>query len=477
MLFVSDDLSGCAEPMRTTARPPPNARRASTSHARTTATRSVTGTAGSTSCARRWWCSRSIPRRPRGTCSPARSSARAAATAGGSATRATASRRRGRRTAAASSSPRRRMRNEAARADVYASLWQVGLDGGEPRRLTADEGDYSSPKFTRRRLGRCSRRCSRRPRSTSTSRAACASWTWPSLGDGSRADDRISTTQVAEFEICTGQCRRVFFLAEHARVTRAALRGAAQERRQCREVGQLDSGSYGELAVGGAGGFAAGRDGCGPAPRVPHEAGRVDLASGRWASLTSFQFTHHGRGARTAARSRSSGSPRSRGKRIQSFIVRPPGFDRTKKYPLFVVIHGGPHIDVAATSSCCAGTTTCSRAGLRGAADELQRLDRIRRGLRAAASRATRCRGPANEINEAADEAIRRYPFIDGSRQAAGGASYGGHLANWLAVSTDRYQRAREPRGPLRPQDAVDHERRRPIAASATSAARPGTVR
>ena len=33
----------------------------------------------------------------------------------------------------------------------------------------------------------------------------------------------------------------------------------------------------------------------------------------------------------------------SRGKRIHSFVVRPPGFDASKKYPLFVVIHGGPH--------------------------------------------------------------------------------------------------------------------------------------
>ncbi len=48
--------------------------------------------------------------------------------------------------------------------------------------------------------------------------------------------------------------------------------------------------------------------------------------------------------------------------------------------------------------------------------------------------------GPAAEINQAADEAIRRYPFIDASRQAAGWASYGGHLANWLAVSTTRYR-------------------------------------
>ena len=43
-------------------------------------------------------------------------------------------------------------------------------------------------------------------------------------------------------------------------------------------------------------------------------------------------------------------------------------------------------------------------------------------------------------MNEAADEAIKRFSFIDRSRQVAGGASYGGHLANWLAVTTTRYR-------------------------------------
>ncbi len=48
--------------------------------------------------------------------------------------------------------------------------------------------------------------------------------------------------------------------------------------------------------------------------------------------------------------------------------------------------------------------------------------------------------GPASEINEAADYAIKRYLFIDANRQAAGGASYGGHLANWMQASTTRYK-------------------------------------
>src|SRR5690606_28094647 len=38
------------------------------------------------------------------------------------------------------------------------------------------------------------------------------------------------------------------------------------------------------------------------------------------------------------------------------------------------------------------------------------------------------------------DEAIKRYAFIEGTRQCAAGASYGGHLANWLQGTTTRYR-------------------------------------
>jgi len=49
-------------------------------------------------------------------------------------------------------------------------------------------------------------------------------------------------------------------------------------------------------------------------------------------------------------------------------------------------------------------------------------------------------RTPGDEINQAADEAIKKYGFIDGSRVCAGGASYGGHLSNWLEATTTRYK-------------------------------------
>jgi dipeptidyl aminopeptidase/acylaminoacyl peptidase len=128
-----------------------------------------------------------------------------------------------------------------------------------------------------------------------------------------------------------------------------------------------------------------------------------------------------------------------RGKQIHNMIVLPPAFDESKKYPLLVFMHGGPHnmskdqfilrwnYHLLAQPGYVVLTTNYTGSTGFGEkfAQEIQ---------------GDPLKGPGEEINEAADEAIRRFPFIDGTRQAAAGASYGGHLANWLQATTTRYK-------------------------------------
>ena len=129
----------------------------------------------------------------------------------------------------------------------------------------------------------------------------------------------------------------------------------------------------------------------------------------------------------------------SRGKKIRSLLVRPAGFDSTKKYPLFVVMHGGPagawkenwgyrwnqHLLAAPGYVLLLTDYTGSTGYGEKFAQDIQ-YDPFK--------------GPADEINEAAADAIKRFSFIDGSRQAAGGGSYGGHLANWMEATTSHYK-------------------------------------
>ena len=48
---------------------------------------------------------------------------------------------------------------------------------------------------------------------------------------------------------------------------------------------------------------------------------------------------------------------------IQMWVNYPPGFDKSKKYPLFLLIHGGPHNGDHERHGSSAGTRRCSAAG------------------------------------------------------------------------------------------------------------------
>jgi dipeptidyl aminopeptidase/acylaminoacyl peptidase len=119
--------------------------------------------------------------------------------------------------------------------------------------------------------------------------------------------------------------------------------------------------------------------------------------------------------------------------------VLPPAFDAAKKYPVVVLIHGG------------AASNNPDQIGLRWnyhllAAPGYVILMTDYTGSTsfgekfAQAIKLDPLKTPAEEINQAVDEAIKRYPFIDGSRLCAAGASYGGHLANWIEATTTRYK-------------------------------------
>jgi dipeptidyl aminopeptidase/acylaminoacyl peptidase len=127
------------------------------------------------------------------------------------------------------------------------------------------------------------------------------------------------------------------------------------------------------------------------------------------------------------------------GRRIHSYLALPPDFDETKKYPLLVLMHGGFASSWRDAISYRWNYHLLAHPGFvlvatdyRGSTGygEKFSLDILGDPLK----------GPADDINDAADDAIKRFPFIDGTRQAAAGASYGGHLANWMEGTTTRYR-------------------------------------
>lgn len=168
----------------------------------------------------------------------------------------------------------------------------------------------------------------------------------------------------------------------------------------------------------------------------PPEVFRIDPARGSRTALTHF---NDGRVAEIDWQPvREFWFTSKKGTRIHNMVVLPPAFDESKKYPLMVFMHGGPHnqwkdqfflrwnFQYIASPGYVVLMTNYT--GSSGFGEEF-----------AAAINKDPLQRPAAEINQAADEAIRRFPFIDAKRQVAGGASYGGYLANWMEATTDRY--------------------------------------
>jgi dipeptidyl aminopeptidase/acylaminoacyl peptidase len=321
-------------------------------------------------------------------------------------------------------------RTDAAFAETIQSLWIVPAAGGEPRRLTTDNNSYNDPTFSADGKLLFATMEPANDRIYNLSRLV--RFEWPEAS--------TPTVMTAGFDRAVGSFspapdgKTIFFLAEDQ--GRQKLYSLPVSGGTVKEVGTLTNGTYGSFDLGGGA----------EAPVLvanwesavnPPETGRVDLASGKWSAWSRFNAD------RAAAIDwqplQEFWFTSKRGTRIHSFVALPPNFEASKKYPLLVLLHGGPHsmwIDqfVIRWNYHLLGqpgyvVLLTNYTGSTGFGEKF-----------AQAIQGDPLEGPASEINEAADEAIRRFPYIDASRQAAAGASYGGHLANWLAVTTTRYK-------------------------------------
>ncbi len=318
-------------------------------------------------------------------------------------------------------------RNEAAFAEVVTSLYLVSAAGGEPQRLTAGTDDYGGPQFGAD--GRLY--ASYSPNDGKVyHNGQVVRWSWPGMGQrrvaAGGADYSPRGLQVA----ADGSG---WFLAEDAGLVRAFHVTAA--------------GRTEKLAQPGAGAFA-GLDLAGPvgSPVLvgswesavnPPEIVRVDPSTGAITPLTRFNVERASSIDWQPVRHFWFTS--SRGARIHNMLVVPAGFDSTRHYPLFVVIHGGAanmwtdqfvirwnyHL-LGAPGYVVLLTDYTGSTGYGEAFAQAIQYDPLN--------------GPGHDLLEAVDAALRQFPFLDSTRMVAGGASYGGHLANWLAVNTTRFK-------------------------------------
>jgi dipeptidyl aminopeptidase/acylaminoacyl peptidase len=127
------------------------------------------------------------------------------------------------------------------------------------------------------------------------------------------------------------------------------------------------------------------------------------------------------------------------GTKVQAMLIRPPKFDATKKYPLLILLHGGPQTMWSnawgyrwnAEVFSAAGYTTLmiNRRGSTGYGQKF--TDEITNDWGGKAY---------VDVMNGVDFALKQYPFIDGARMAAAGGSYGGYMADWIATHTGKFK-------------------------------------
>jgi len=123
---------------------------------------------------------------------------------------------------------------------------------------------------------------------------------------------------------------------------------------------------------------------------------------------------------------------------IQAWLVKPPSFDATKKYPAIVLIHGGPQGAWTNGWSYRWNPQMFAARGYvvlmpnpRGSAGFGQKfVEEISRDWGGKAY---------TDVMNGVD-ALAALPFVDGARIGAAGGSYGGYMVNWILGHTTRFK-------------------------------------
>lgn len=119
------------------------------------------------------------------------------------------------------------------------------------------------------------------------------------------------------------------------------------------------------------------------------------------------------------------------GKKIHGFVVKPPDFDASKKYPLVVLIHGGPQSAWNDSWSYRWNPQTYANAGYVVFAPNPRGSTGY--GQQFVSNISADWGGKAyTDIMNGTADMLRRRSFVDRNRVGAAGASYGGYMVNWI---------------------------------------------
>ncbi len=124
---------------------------------------------------------------------------------------------------------------------------------------------------------------------------------------------------------------------------------------------------------------------------------------------------------------------------VSGWLIKPPGFDPKKTYPVLFLIHGGPQgawhdewhgrWNYAMFASPGYVLVAVNPRGSTGYGQKFT--------LQISKDWTGRV---YKDLMLGLDHALKTYPYLDSSKVAAAGGSYGGFMVNWIAGHTDRFK-------------------------------------
>jgi dipeptidyl aminopeptidase/acylaminoacyl peptidase len=134
------------------------------------------------------------------------------------------------------------------------------------------------------------------------------------------------------------------------------------------------------------------------------------------------------------------------GTEVDAWLVRPPGFDEGRRYPVLLTIHGGPFAQY--------GTGFFDEVQVYAGAGYCVLFSNPRGGSGYSEAWGRAIRGPAGgegrgwgsvdyeDLMGVVDTALERFPFLDADRLGVLGGSYGGYMTSWIVGHTKRFKAA-----------------------------------
>jgi dipeptidyl aminopeptidase/acylaminoacyl peptidase len=116
---------------------------------------------------------------------------------------------------------------------------------------------------------------------------------------------------------------------------------------------------------------------------------------------------------------------------VSGYVVKPYGFDPAKRFPIAFVVHGGPQVSMQNLWTYRWNAQTFAGGGYAVVMIDFHGSPGYGQAFTDSISRDWGGK-PLEDLQKGLAAALQKYPWLDGERVCALGASYGGFMMNWI---------------------------------------------